>query len=274
MLATYQHLPYLLKPIAFHLGALPIRWYSLMYVLASLTFLVLAYYRITHDPVKILPKADEKKQWEIIQEVFIFSFIGLVVGARLGYFFFYAWDEFLSHPFQALLPFENGQFTGYYGLSYHGGLIMSLLFGYFYCRWKKISFERLIDFVIPAIPLAYFWGRLGNFLNEEILGKTTNFFGGMYFPTADTTQLTHPVQLYEALGEGILIFLLLWPVRNKASLQGKFLALYLVLYGSIRFFLEFFRAPDSFLGPLSIGQWLCGGMVIVGVFLLISKKKS
>jgi len=123
----------------------------------------------------------------------------------------------------------------------------------------------LTNLVIPAFPLAYFWGRIGNFFNGELFGKITDVPWAMYFP-ADPSRLRHPSQLYEALGEGVLLFLIFWPIRNHPKVQNKLFFLYLFSYGLIRFLLEFFREEPIWLwGALTKGQFLCLIMMIIGI---------
>lgn len=263
----YSHIPYYIDPVAFKLGFLTIRWYSLMYLLAAVTCLMLLRWRLNHDPQAPFSSESASSNWNLILELFYVSFLGLILGARAGYILFYAFSDFIQNPLSYLIPFQNGVYVGFYGMSFHGGLIGAILSGYLYCRKKKLNFASVINFIIPTIPLAYVWGRLGNFFNSEIFGKPTQSFLGMYFPTDPQGQLRHPSQLYEALGEGLLIFLILWPLRNTPGLQGKFLALYLILYGIIRFFLEFLRQPEDMLGLISTGQLLCLTMVAVGAIL-------
>lgn len=269
----YSHLPYYLDPVAFSLGIFSVRWYSLMYIFAAVTFLVILRWRLSHDPYKPFDQRSNEAQWNFILEAFYISFLGLILGARIGYIAFYDFSGFLQHPLSYFTPFLDGVFVGYLGMSFHGGLIGAVLAGYIYCRKKKLDFVRLANYVIPAIPLAYVWGRLGNFFNSEIFGRPTDSKLGMFFPTDPQNQLRHPSQLYEAVGEGALIFIILWPLRNRPGLQGKFLALYLILYGLVRFFLEFFREPDSVMfKAVSMGQLLCVGMVVAGIILIRRKK--
>jgi phosphatidylglycerol:prolipoprotein diacylglycerol transferase len=159
-------------------------------------------------------------------------------------------------------------------MSFHGGLLGAVLSAFLYCKIKKINFQRLSDFFVPAIPLGYFWGRIGNFFNQELYGKITEKPWGMSFNPANSA-LRHPTQLYEAFLEGLVIFLIFWPLRNKKILKDKFLGLYLILYGIFRFFIEFFRqSPDSqiVLQFLTMGQLLCLAMIFGGIFLICGKR--
>jgi phosphatidylglycerol:prolipoprotein diacylglycerol transferase len=129
----------------------------------------------------------------------------------------------------------------------------------------------MADLYIPGIPLGYTFGRLGNFINGELFGRTTAAPIGMYFPLAPEKALRHPSQLYEAFFEGIFLFAVLWSIRKARAPRGAMLAFYLIGYGVVRFFIEFFREPDAHLGFIvsffSMGQLLCAGMIVAGVIL-------
>jgi phosphatidylglycerol:prolipoprotein diacylglycerol transferase len=205
-----------------------------------------------------------------------YMILGLIIGARLGYVLFYHLSYYLRHPLEIILPFSysNGfQFTGISGMSYHGGLIGAIIATGFYVHKSKIDFWNLADLFLPAIPLGYTFGRLGNFINGELFGRVTSAPIGMYFPLAPDKQLRHPSQLYEAFFEGIFLFLVLWSVRKIKMPRGAMLALYLIGYGIVRFFIEYFREPDAHLGFVilffSMGQILCALMVASGIILFL-----
>jgi phosphatidylglycerol:prolipoprotein diacylglycerol transferase len=127
------------------------------------------------------------------------------------------------------------------------------------------------DFVVPAIPLGYAFGRLGNFINGELYGRVTSVTWGMYFPLDPAHHLRHPSQLYEAFFEGIILFIVFWSLRKRVQFPGALFSLYLIGYGVIRFFLEFFREPDQqlgfILGPFTMGQILCFVMILCGLII-------
>ena len=123
---------------------------------------------------------------------------------------------------------------------------------------------------MPAIPLGYTFGRLGNFINGELYGRLTASSIGMYFPLAPAGELRHPSQLYEAFFEGIFLFAILWSIRKIKMPKGAMLSLYLIGYGTVRFFIEYFREPDAhigLIGPFSMGQILCSLMIAAGLLL-------
>lgn len=271
------NLPLNIDPIAFQIGFFEIRWYSLSYFAAFITIYALLWWRLKYDKEaskKYLPLAKKG----LLEEMFIFALLGMLVGARIGYIFFYDLASFFNSPLATLLSIEAGSFEGFFGFSYHGGLIGIVVGGLLLCKRHNLSFLQLSDFVVPAIPLGYMWGRIGNFLNGELFGRPTGQSWGMFFPADEKLLLRHPSQLYEAFFEGLVLFLLLWPFRNKISSPGRMLGMYLVGYGIFRFLIEFFREPDPQLGMiilgLTMGQLLCFGMIVVGLTIIkpFSKK--
>lgn len=257
--------PYVIK-------GLPIRWYAVMYVFAFATA-----YILFMGLLKEKENRDIKK--ESAEDLFIYCVIGLLIGARLGSCLFY--DDalyYLSHPWLVFWPFRNGEFVGLPGMSYHGGVIGAIVAGLIYTKVKKISFLRFADLITSAIPFAYTWGRLGNFINGELYGRVTTSRMGMVFPTAERFSTTHqwvrsvadtvgivyspgdyvnlprwPSQLFEAFFEGIVLGIVIWFVVRKIKKKrnmadGTILASYLMGYGLIRFILEYFRQPDSDIG--------------------------
>ena len=257
--------PYVIK-------GLSIRWYAVMYVFAFATA-----YILFMGLLKEKENRDIKK--ESAEDLFIYCVIGLLIGARLGSCLFY--DDalyYLSHPWLVFWPFRNGEFVGLPGMSYHGGVIGAIVAGLIYTKVKKISFLRFADLITSAIPFAYTWGRLGNFINGELYGRVTTSRMGMVFPTAERFSTTHqwvrsvadtvgivyspgdyvnlprwPSQLFEAFFEGIVLGIIIWFVVRKIKKKrnmadGTILASYLMGYGLIRFILEYFRQPDSDIG--------------------------
>jgi phosphatidylglycerol:prolipoprotein diacylglycerol transferase len=160
------------------------------------------------------------------------------------------------------------RFTGISGMSYHGGLIGVILAALYFTRRNGLSFLEMADLFIPGIPLGYTFGRLGNFINGELYGRITTAKIGMHFPQAGGDALRHPSQLYEAFFEGVVLFILLWSLRRRVELPGAMLGIYLMGYGTVRFFIEFARQPDDHLGfvwlNFSMGQLLCLGMILGG----------
>lgn len=264
----WQHLPQHISPVLFQIGSFKLQYYGLMYLVAFGITYGLVLYRLKHEG----RFAFTRQQVNDLTTVII---LGLMVGARLGYVVFYNFSYFLKHPLEIFLPFEfsNGiTFTGISGMSYHGGLIGSLLAVWIYVRRNSMAMRDVLDLYLPAVPLGYTFGRLGNFINGELYGRITAAPIGMYFPLAPERALRHPSQLYEAFFEGIFLFAVLWSIRQVRAPRGAMLALYLIGYGVVRFFIEFYREPDAHLGFIvsffSMGQLLCAGMIVTGAFLL------
>ncbi len=267
MLEFWQNLPAQIDPLVFSGGGFGLHWYSVGYLLALATVYFLLTYRIKKEEDKF-SKINKNNLLDLLS----FLFLGAILGGRLGYVFFYDLAYFWQNPLEIFWPFVEGEFVGISGMSFHGGLIGAIVAGLIFARKNKVNFLNLADFILPAFPLGYFWGRLGNFLGGELFGRPTDCALGMYFPTDNLHQLRHPSQLYEALGEGILLFAIFWPLRNQKKLERKMLPLFLIGYASMRFLIEFFRQADSHLGllwlNLSLGQWLCLAMLTVGLILL------
>lgn len=266
----WQTIPYRIDPTIFSLGSFQVKYYGLMYI-----FAFSAVYLILNRRIKKEKLGYTK---EVIENYLFMVIIFVLVGGRLGYVVFYNLKYFIHNPLEIFLPFsfEGGfRFTGIAGMSYHGATLSAFLGTYLFTKKNKFNFFEFSDFVIPAVPLGYTFGRLGNFINGELYGRVTEKWYGMYFPMAGDDTLRHPSQLYEAFFEGIFLFLILWYVRKNEFLKGKLLALYLILYGLIRFLIEFVREPDEQLGfiisSLSMGQVLCFIMILSGIAMIMIK---
>ena len=263
---TWQHLPEHITTYLFRIGGSEVRYYGLMYIVAFSVVFLLSVYR--------LKKEDFPYSRIILENYFVWAILGLMIGARLGYVLFYNLGYYLSHPLEIILPFSFSggiHFTGLAGMSYHGGLIGVLLATFIFCNKNKMHFFKFVDFLIPSIPLGYMFGRIGNFINGELYGRVTDVPWGMYFPLVYTNRLRHPSQLYEAFFEGAFLFFILWSMRKKERFSGFFLSLYIIGYGTVRFFIEFIREPDAHIGVfldfLTMGQFLCIAMIVSGALL-------
>jgi phosphatidylglycerol:prolipoprotein diacylglycerol transferase len=264
----WQHLPEHISPNILEIGSFQLRYYGLMYIIAFMLTYILVTYRIKRENYTF--------STEVIQDFFVWGIVGLILGARLGYVFFYNFDYYLKYPLEIILPFDFAhgmRYVGISGMSYHGGAIGVLISSLAFCRKHRIDFWRFADLFCPAIPLGYTFGRIGNFINGELYGRVTSVPWGMYFPLDYTHQLRHPSQLYEAFFEGIVLFVILWSIRKKVTFDGALFGLYFIGYGAVRFIIEFFREPDTQIGLiwgiLSMGQMLCVLMMLAGagVFL-------
>ncbi len=270
----WQSLPSQMNPVIFSAGTFAIRWYGMMYVIAFGVVYLLCRYRIESEKLPF-----EKS---FVGDGLTWSMVGVVLGGRLGYILFYGMGSFLADPLGTLLPFVSTpggcRFAGITGMSYHGGVIGVIISLLFFRKSQKRGFFETFDLFIPAIPLGYTFGRLGNFINGELFGRVTDSAFGMYFPLAPTWQLRHPSQLYEAFFEGIVLFLLLWLLRKKSAFPGFLSAAYLFGYGFFRFFIEYVREPDAQLGfvflDFSMGQVLCFVMMIAGAAVYLFNRPS
>jgi len=263
----WQYLPSKMDPVLFEIGPLKIQSYGLMYIVAFAVTYFLVVYRI---------KREERFDVSIeqVQNLSTAMIVGLIVGARLGYVLFYNLSYYAQHPLEIFLPFDfsNGvTLIGIAGMSYHGGLIGVVIASYIYTRKAGLSFLEMADLYVPAIPMGYTFGRLGNFINGELYGRVTDSSIGMYFPLAPGPELRHPSQLYEAFFEGIFLFIVLWNLRRIIKIRGGIMGLYLIGYGLVRFIIEFFRQPDAHIGfavsNFSVGQILCFLMIVAGVII-------
>jgi len=273
MVDWWQQLPERINPVAFSIGFFGVRYYALMYIAAFLTVYGLVRWRLKREPRFRI----SSKQLETIMVALI---IGMLVGARLGYVLFYNLSYYIQHPLEAILPleFQNGiRFVGFSGMSYHGGVIGIVVAAIVVLRKLQLDFFLVADLIVPCIPLAYTFGRLGNFINGELYGRTTGMAIGMYFPDAPGADLRHPSQLYEGFFEGIVIFCVLWPLRNRLGVRGASISLYLAAYGIVRFFIEYVREPDANLGliflGLSMGQLLSLAMIASAVLVFLLRRE-
>ena len=243
-------------PIAISIGPVAIRWYGLMYLLAFVAFIMLAKRRLHLFPAIKMSDVDNMLTWAVL---------GVILGGRLGYVFFYKPDYYLSNPMEILAIWEGG-------MSFHGGFLGVLLVCFVYGRFKGWKFFDVMDFVAPCVPTGLAAGRLGNFINGELWGRVADpsLPWGMVFRGAGDLP-RHPSQVYQFLMEGVLLFVLLWLYARKPRATGRVSAVFLFGYGVFRFIAEFFREPDAHLGLLtlgmSMGQWLCVPMIVGGVGL-------
>ena len=255
-----------IDPVIFHLGPLQIRWYGLMYVLGFIASYLLVRHQIGRFQLKKLGV-----HFENLNVVLIIS---LVVGGRLGYVVFYNLPYYLQHPLEIAATWQGG-------MSFHGALIGLIVAGLYYCRRHKLDFWQTADIYVVTVPIGLGLGRIGNFLNGELFGRVTDVPWAMIFPGGGPLP-RHPSQLYECLLEGVLLFVLLWNLKNLQHARnwptGTMLACFLAGYGMLRWFAELFREPDAHLGflagSLTMGQLLSGGMILAGIVLLFVRRKA
>lgn len=234
-----------------------------MYVIAFSVIYALASYRIKKEGMHVTRTQ--------VVDILTWGLVGLAIGARLLYVLVYDPSYYAVHLLEVIIPVRDGVLVGFSGLSYHGGLIGIICAIWMYCRKHHLRLWDVSDLLIPCIPLGYFFGRLGNFINGELYGRVTTMPWGMVFPSDAQGLLRHPSQLYEAGLEGLVLFGILWVLRKR--LHGpKLLATYLIGYAVARMIAESFRQPDPQIGFLAfgftMGQLLSFGMVLAGFILL------
>lgn len=246
-------------PVFLSFGNFEIRYYGLMYLLAFFVSYFLIQKLIDIKSIGI------KKE-----ELFDFLFcllVGAIIGARIFYVMFYNPSFYLQNPFE-ILAFWKG------GLSFHGGLLGGLLVVFLYSKKKSVPFFAITDLFSIPLSLGLFFGRFGNFLNGELFGRVTDVPWAIAFTTAPDKGLLgrHPSQIYE-MTKNLIMFFVLLSFYKRSKKEGNTTALFFLLYGTMRFFIEFFREPDPQLGlvflGLTMGQLLCFGMIIFGLSLLL-----
>lgn len=247
-----------MNPIALSLGPIHIHWYGVMYALSMIAAWALGKYRAKRGFAPVKPE-------DVSDLIFFWGILGVVTGGRLGYVLFYQFSALWHDPIYALRIWDGG-------MSFHGGLLGVLLSMLIYAKRHHISYIALMDFLAPLVPTGIFLGRIGNFINGELWGRVTTMPWGMIFPQAGP-EPRHPTQLYEALGEGVLFFILLWWYSSVPRERGQVSGFFLLVYAIIRFSLEFFRQPDAHLGfvlfgVLTQGQLLCIPMFLLGLYML------
>ena len=244
------------------LGFIDIRWYSLAYIFAFILGSVIIK-KLNSGSYRLI--SDDK-----IDKFFIWAIIGVILGGRIGYVLFYQTNLFFTKP-TYILEIWNG------GMSFHGGLIGMILSIYLFSLKYKIQFFYLSDLVSLVAPIGLFLGRISNFINTELYGRVTDFPLAIIYPLIDNNP-RHPSQLYEALFEGIILFIILlfyFSNRPKQYIIGNISGLFLIFYSIFRFLIEYLREPDYHLGLVfyyfSMGQLLCIPFLLAGIWIIVRK---
>jgi len=252
-------------PVALSLGPLAIRWYGLMYLAGFIAFLLLGRRRAAGQRWHgIAPGA--------LDDLLFYGVLGVIVGGRLGQVLFYEPGYYLAHPLEIAAVWKGG-------MSFHGGFLGVLVAMALWGRKTGKTFFQVTDFIAPLVPLGLMAGRIGNFINGELWGRVADATlpWAMVFPQVDN-QPRHPSPLYQAAGEGLLLFAILWWFSGRQRPRGAVSGLFLIGYGALRFLAEFFREPDAGIFghsyQISMGQWLSLPMVVVGLWLIMGSKRN
>ncbi len=245
-----------IDPVLLDVGPIKVHWYGMMYLFGFLGAWLLGSWR-----AKKLPDWNR----DDVSDMVLYGAVGAVLGGRIGYILFYKLGWYLENPVAVLRIWEGG-------MSFHGGLLGVLLAVWLFARRSDRHFFDVTDFGAPLVPIGLFFGRIGNFINQELWGRTTDSGWGMVFPLAGP-EPRHASQLYEAFLEGILLFVVLWIYSSKPRRLGSVSGMFLILYSLFRFIVEFAREPDAHLGFIALdwmtmGQLLSFPMLLAGIGIL------
>ena len=249
-------------PVLLDFGIIQIRWYSLAYIFGIL----LGWWYGKSIIKKQISDTSQKKYLVNFDDLVGYIIIGVIVGGRLGYVFFYNPSFYLENTLEIFKLWKGG-------MSFHGGLIGVMISIYIFSKFKDLNFRIYFDTVSCVAPLGIFLGRVANFINGELYGIKTDKTWGVIFPKVDNSP-RHPSQIYEALLEGVILFFILKFLIGKKFLNhGAVSLIFLVMYGVFRIISEQFRQPDEHIGYifgyLSVGSFLSIIMIILGIFFLL-----
>ena len=246
-------------PVAFNIFSLEIRWYSLSYIFGIIFGWVYCKKKlINNDSIQ-----------KLFDDYIFYLIIGIILGGRLGYVIIYNLSYYFSHPFEILMIWQGG-------MSFHGAVIGIIISTYIFSVKNKINTFYFLDLVALSAPIGIFLGRISNFINSELYGRETEVFWSVKFLSIDNLS-RHPSQIYEAIFEGLILFILLnFLILKENKKDGYISSLFLIFYSIFRFFIEFTREPDAHIGlvlfNLSMGQLISVIVFFVGIFLWKSKK--
>jgi phosphatidylglycerol:prolipoprotein diacylglycerol transferase len=261
-----------LSPVLLHIGSFDLRWYSIAY----LAGIFVGYWYL----LKLIRQPGSPMARRHADDLVFYAALGIIFGGRIGYVLFYNFGEYLRHPIEILKLWDGG-------MSFHGGVIGTSLGIFYFARKEKLSWLRIHDYVACCVPFGLFFGRIANFINQELWGAPTTVPWAIRFVEATPYGNVlgpprHPSQLYEAFLEGIVLFCILaWMFwRTNARYEpGKLVGAFLFFYGLFRFGIEFIREPDNQLiaftraTGLHMGQWLSLPMILGGLWLMLTARR-
>ena len=249
-------------PVAFQIMSFEIRWYSLAYIAGIIIGWMLC--------KKIfIQKSDINEKFD---DYVTYLVIGIIIGGRLGYIIFYNFNYYINNFFDIFKVWEGG-------MSFHGGLIGIIVASILFSKKNNQDSFLYMDLVSLVAPIGIFFGRLANFINSELYGTPTDIPWAVTFIQVDNLS-RHPSQLYEAILEGVILFIILMYFKNKDYLKkpGLISGLFLIFYSIFRFFIEFVRVPDEQLGylifELSMGQIISLIFFVIGIILFYFKNEN
>ena len=246
-------------PVAFNIFSLEIRWYSLSYI-----------FGVIFGWFYCKKKLIENERYQNMFDDYIFYLIiGVIIGGRLGYVIIYNLIYYLNNPFEILMIWQGG-------MSFHGAVIGIIIATYFFSLNKKVNIFYFLDLVCLSAPIGIFFGRISNYINSELYGRETDVLWSVKFVLIDNLK-RHPSQIYEAIFEGIILFIILnYLVSRVDKKEGYVSSLFLIFYSFFRFIIEFTREPDAHIGlllfNLSIGQLISIFVFFIGILLWKTKK--
>jgi phosphatidylglycerol:prolipoprotein diacylglycerol transferase len=253
-----------LDPVAFALGPLAIRWYALAYLAGFIIG-----WRVCLWLARQNPKGASAQRYD---DFLTWAVIGTVLGGRIGYVLFYQFDYYFAHPLEIVEVWHGG-------MSFHGGMLGVITAAWFYARYYKLDFLAFTDPLACVVPIGLGLGRIANFINGELYGRTADVPWAVVFPRGGPVP-RHPSQLYEAALEGFVLFAIMLTLSQRKNIRlrpGLLSGIFLTCYGLFRFSLEFFREPDAQLGFLfggaTMGQLLCVPMILFGLYLILSSDR-
>jgi len=252
-----------ISPVAVDFGPVAIHWYGLTYLFGFIAVWWLGNLRAR--------RPDSGWAAEEVADMLFYGALGVILGGRVGYILFYNFDLFIDDPLMLFRIWQGG-------MSFHGGMLGVFVAMWVFGRKTGRTFFQVTDFMAPFVPVGLGAGRLGNFINGELWGRPTELPWGMVFPFVDQ-QARHPSMLYEALLEGLLLFIILWVYSSKSRPLRAVSGMFMLFYGLFRFGVEFVRQPDAHLGFIAF-DWLTMGhvlsvpMVLYGIYLLVFAYRS